>query len=217
MKKSFLLFIMAFLAIAESSMAKPPKIYPKIAAYFERMDKEAYRGDNLSTLETLKHNFKYEERDSIVLVCSGNSFRSQALQVFLETKLAEKGKRKVAVFSCGYKAIDIDERLIEVLREIGYKIDTRQSNGKQVYQVRYSDKYPPILLYPKSCNSRELPVKPFISILACAEQPGSCEAQTNASIKINLSYKDRDELTGQAFKDEVQQIATDINYIFKTN
>lgn len=189
MKKSFLVFLWAVIAISGSSFAKSPKIYPKIAAYFEKLDKEAYRGDNLSTLETLKYNFKFGERDSVVLVCSGNSFRSQALQVFLETKLAEKKKRKVAVYSCGYKAVNIDERLIGMLKKIGYKVDSSQMNGQQVYQVRYSDVYEPVLLYPKTCNEKQLPVKPLISILACAEEPGKCEEQSNASIKINLSYK----------------------------
>ena len=215
MKKPLLVLVLAFMAIAGSSFAKSPKIYPKVAAYFERLDKQAYRGTNLETLETLKHNFKLTGKDSIVLVCSGNSFRSQALQVFLETKLAQERNEKVEIFSCGYKAVEIDERLIAVLKKIGYKIDTKQMNGRQVYRVMYSDESAPILLYPKTCDDQSLPVKPLISILACAEEPGSCEELTNANIKINLSYKDRNELDGLAYENEVEQIATDIDYIFK--
>ncbi len=190
--KNLVLIVLAIAALASNSFARSPKkIYPQILAYFKTLDKEQERASNLSALETLRHNFNLSDNDSVVLVCSGSSFRSQALQVFLETKLAEKKMDKVQIYSCGYKTMEIDERLIDYLKEIGYRVTVKQVNGKQAYQVKYSDVFEPIILYPKTCIDKTLPKKPIISILACQEAPGSCERLTDSNIKINLSYKDR--------------------------
>lgn len=212
-----LVALIAIILISSSScLAAPPKLYPQIVSYFQSLGKGQQKSGNVSSLETLKYNFRQTNRDTIVMVCSGNSFRSQALQVFLETNLTIQKKSKLEVLSCGYKAIEIDERLMTYLQKLGYRIERTQYEGKRAYMVRFSDSHAPIVLYPKTCDDRVMPAKPFISVLACQEAQGTCEKLAKSDIKIKLDYKDRYDLTtAEAFESEVNQIAADINYIFE--
>lgn len=216
MKKYLSISVMVFFFLAEKPEPAhgQSKLYPEIASFFSSLDASNVKSANLSGLETIKYNLRLGE-DSIVFACSGNSFRSQALQVFFQSWASVKKYKRVKLYSCGYKAMEIDPRLIVFLEKVGYRITKETETENTVYYVKYGEKYPAIKLIPKACHDASLPQDEFISVLVCEEANGSCEHPRKKGLKITLNYKDRGELLNQEdVNTELTQMATDIYYVF---
>lgn len=84
MKKYFSISVLVFFFLAEKPVLTygQSKLYPEMASFFSSPNTANVKVTNLS--ETIKYILRLGE-DSIVFACFGNSFRSQALQVFFQS------------------------------------------------------------------------------------------------------------------------------------
>jgi hypothetical protein len=195
MKKILLLSVVliAIAAFTISTIPAPPPLYPELEAYFKSVETKDFGKDHHEALENIKYNVTTSNTDyedwNLIFYCSENIFRSQASQVFAQTLCYAKRYKKVKVYSAGYTSGDISPKLIAYLIKIGYKITKNQKEGKPVYEVRFSDKAAPIVLFSKTTSDQSLPKKDITSIIVCdVKNESDCATLKTETTPFNLAF-----------------------------
>lgn len=183
----------------------PAKIYPEIEAYFKSLDTKPLEVKHANTLINLQHSVNGSRMDYIdwnyIFYCEANSTKSQAAQVFLHT-LAYAGKfKKVKIYSAGATKGMVDQHLIVGLTRIGYKVNKSSRKDEVAYEVRFSDKADPVILFAKDARDKSLPVSNVTSIVLCDTTTGkSCSEILTPSTPFYLPLstptesKDKDSI-----------------------
>lgn len=223
MKKATLLLtsLIAFCIALTSFKTEAPAatLYPKLDAYFSSLDMNSVDKDHLAALGKIKEDIKssslYFDETNLVFYCSENSFRSQASEVFMETLCAVKKRKKVKVYSTGVTVTEVNPKLINYLTEIGYKVSKISQADRTVYEVRFSDKNDPIVLYSKNATDKSLPSKNVTPIIVCdAQKEVECKNIKTETTPINLPFQkvladDNDE----KIRSTIKSIATEMLYV----
>ncbi len=157
----------------------PVKIYPEIEAYFNSIDTKPLEAKHAYTLVNLQHSVNSSRIDykdwNYTFYCEDNSTKSQAAQVFLHTMAYAKKFKKVKIHSAGAAKGTVDQKLIDGLAKIGYKVNKTTKNGEVAYEVKFSDKADPVTLFAKDARDKSLPISDVSSILLCDTTRGkSC-------------------------------------------
>jgi protein-tyrosine-phosphatase len=198
MKKTiFALSMVIAAAIALTSfktVSAPPKLYPELETFFNSLDVKKYDPTHLQSLENIKYNISTSSMDyddwNLIFYCSENSFRSQASQVFVQTLCYAKKYRKIKVYSAGITVTEVNPKLIAFLSKIGYRITKTDKDGKSIYEVRFSDKADPIILFSKIITDNSLPKKDITSIVVCnVASENDCAALKTETSPLNLPFQ----------------------------
>jgi len=196
MKKLFFLFTtLSVIAIVITSF-KPitaPRIYPELEAYFKSVETKAFSKDRMDVLRNIQYNVEisgYDFEDwNLIFFCSENTFRSQASQVFAQTLCYERKHKKINVFSAGQTSGEIDPRLIAYLTKIGYRIAKSEKEEKTMYEVKFSDRADPIILFSKTISDQSLPSKDITSVVVCdTEKEPVCKELKTPSTPLSLVF-----------------------------
>ena len=226
MKKSIsiLFSLLSFLVLCAFSFkasTPPSTMYPALEAFFSSLETKKIDNSRLPALQKIKEDIsssnQYFDETNLVFYCSENSFRSQASQVFAQTLCAVNKRRKVKVFSTGVVATEVDPRLISYLKKIGYKVNSTINEGKITYELKYSDRSDPIILYSKGPTDKTLPKNNITSIIVCDMQMETeCKDLHTATTAVKLPFvkitkgdtDDKIELT-------IRNIAAEMAYVTK--
>jgi hypothetical protein len=222
MKKLLIAFVVlistAIVSASFTSVSAPAKLYPELENFFKSLDEKKFDPTHLQSLESIKDNINSSTMDyddwNFIFYCSENSLRSQASQVYIQT-LCFKKFRKIKAWSAGITATEINSKLISVLTKIGYKITKTDREGKSVYEVRFSDKADPIILYSKTIADKSLPKKDIISIIVCdVANEIDCASLKTETTPLNLPFQ-RVSLSDSDDKIEatIKSIATEMLYV----
>lgn len=208
----------AIVSASFTSVSAPPKLYPELENFFKSLDEKKFDPAHLQSLENIKDNINSSTMDyddwNFIFYCSENSFRSQASQVFIQT-LCFKKFRKIKAWSAGVTATEVNPKLISVLTKIGYKITKADREGKSVYEVRFSDKADPIILFSKTIADKSLPKKDITSIVVCdVVNENDCASLKTETTRLNLPFQ-RVSLSDSDDKIEatIKSIATEVLYV----
>lgn len=208
----------AIVSASFTSVSAPPKLYPELENFFKSLDEKKFDPAHLQSLENIKDNINSSTMDyddwNFIFYCSENSFRSQASQVFIQT-LCFKKFRKIKAWSAGVTATEVNPKLISVLTKIGYKITKADREGKSVYEVRFSDKADPIILFSKTIADKSLPKKDITSIVVCdVVNENDCASLKTETTQLNLPFQ-RVSLSDSDDKIEatIKSIATEMLYV----
>ena len=222
MKKTiFALPMVIAAAIALTSfktVSAPPKLYPELEAFFSSIDKKGIDKSHLQSLETIKYHISTSTMDyddwNLIFYCSENSFRSQASQVFAQT-LCYKKFRKIKAYSAGVSKADINPKLTSFLTRIGYKVTKLDKAGQSIYEVRFSDKADPILLFSKTTADKSLPTKDISSIIVCdVANESDCASLKTESTPINLPFQKVSLTDGDdKIESTIKNIAAEMLYV----
>lgn len=197
MKKLTLLpAVMAVITLITASFkpaSNAPKLYPELESYFSSISKTDYLKTHFQSLEQLKYDINTSDLDydnsNLIFYCSENTFRSQASQVFAQTLCYAKGHRKMKIYSAGLTSGEINSKLIDYLKKIGYRVTQTQKDGKTAYEIKFSDKADPIILYSKTTADKSLPASSVTSVIVCdIEKETDCAALKTESIPVNLPF-----------------------------
>lgn len=187
------LIVTTIVSTSFTTISAPPKIYPELEAFFHSLDIKKFDPSHLKSLESIKDNINSSTMDyddwNLIFYCSENSFRSQASQVFLQT-LCYKKFRKIKAYSAGVASTDINPKLISFLTKVGYKIAKIDKDGQSAYEVRFSDKADPIILFSKTITDKSLPQKDITSIVVCdVANEKDCASLKTETTPINLPFQ----------------------------
>ena len=198
MKKLLLVFVtMVVVTVTGTSFRSPempPKLYPELESYFNSISKDEYIKSHYGSLEQIKLDISYSSLDygywNIVFYCSENTFRSQASQVFAQTLCYARNHKKMKIYSAGLTSGEVNTKLIDYLKKIGYKVTESQKDGKTHYEVKFSDKADPIILYSKTTADKSIPVQDLTSVIVCdIEKETECAELKTESRAVHLPFE----------------------------
>lgn len=223
MKKSIFV-LTAIIAVAISSVSfktasAPSRLYPELEAFFNSLDAKKFDPAHLQSLENIKYNISSSSMDyedwNLIFYCSENSFRSQASQVFVQTLCYAKKQKRVKVYSAGITSTEVDPKLISFLSKVGYKITKSDKDGRTIYEVRFSDKADPIILFSKTTTDKSLPVKDITSIVVCDPVgENECVDLKTGSTPVNLPFqKLKSSDTDEKIEAVLKSIASEMLYV----
>lgn len=196
--KKLLLFSMvltiALITTSHKTVTAPPRIYPELTTFFKSIDVSQLKAEHRESLENLKSHIEssslgYDDWN-LVFYCSENSFRSQASQIFSETLCFKNKLRRVKSFSAGQTTGQIHPKLIDYLKKVGYKVSKVEGDGKEVYEIRYSDVAEPIRIFSKTTADVSLPKNGLMSIIVCdVKKENECSNLTTPTKPFNLPFE----------------------------
>ncbi|MCC5930356.1 MAG: hypothetical protein JJU28_14000 [Cyclobacteriaceae bacterium] len=126
---------------------------------------------------------------------------------------------QIQVFSAGVEPLEIPIETIHALENIGFIVYKSEIDNHNVYQIKYSYNLPPVLLFAKKHDYRDLPGNQFIPILL-EEQAKSIFAERGLpSVAKIIPYTNPGGYAGmenakQTFDATIKNMATEIFYIF---
>ena len=130
------------------------------------------------------------ENWNLIFYCSENTFRSQAAQVFAQTLCNANKFRRMKFFSAGLTSGEINPALIEYFSKIGYKLKKTEKAGKVEYELKFSDKSDPILLYSKTIEDPTLPKKIVTSVIVCdIKKETDCSNLQTETNPVSLAFE----------------------------
>lgn len=196
-----------------------PRLYPELEAYFKTVNVKEFNKEHVGTLENLKYDIYLSHLDkgnwNVIFYCSENTFRSQASEVFAQTLCYAKKHKQIRVFSAGVSSGEISTKLIEYLSKIGYRITKTEKEGKAIYEVRFSDKADPIVLFSKTTTDISLPTKDVRSVIVCdIKAEAECAAIKTQSVPLNLAFKKVNETDDtEKIQSTLKNIAAEMLYV----
>lgn len=195
-----------------------PKLYPELEAWFKSINKKDLTKEHVGTLDNLKYDIYLSHLDvgywNLVFYCSENTFRSQASEVFAQTLCYAKKHKQIKVFSAGLKSGEISAKLIEYLTKIGYRITKTEKDGKTMYEVRFSDKADPIILFSKTTTDKSLPVKDVRPVIVCDIKTEADCAALKTESTLNLAFKKVSESDNdEKIQSTLKTIAAEMLYV----
>lgn len=223
MKKLLFVFVTLIIVTVTgtsfSSPEMPPKLYPELESYFNSISKDDYLKSHYGSLEQIKLDISYSSLDygywNMVFYCSENTFRSQASQVFAQTLCYARNYKKMKIYSAGLSSGEINTKLIDYLKRIGYRITESKKDGKTHYEVKFSDKADPIILYSKTTADKSIPVRDLTSVIVCdIEKETDCAELKTESRAVQLPFEkvtSTDETT--KIETTIRNIASEMLYV----
>ena len=130
--------------------------------------------------------------NKVLLVCSGNSCRSQMAHGFLSSF-----SNKISVFSAGTKAEAVNKHSVEVMSRVGLNISDHNSNNVQDYLNEEFDFIVFLCKNAKKISPALKSVNPII--LKQFLDPANAKGTEKEIIEVYLAVRDEIELFMQDF------------------
>lgn len=194
-----------------------PRIFPAIQKYFDELDLKDVSAENLSALESLRYGIGLNEQDkqwNIVFYSANDSLLTLAAHVFFQTLTYKNKIKKTSVYSTVGEASNIDIRLLPYLESIGYRIKKTENNGKAAYEITYSEKADPILLFAQAPAVINLTPTRTTAVAICKTQ--DCKMSTTIAAEDSFKLKFQSSRSDDtSMTNSLKEVATNIMYILK--
>jgi protein-tyrosine phosphatase/arsenate reductase len=158
----------------------------------------------------------------LIYICTHNSRRSHFGQIASALAASYYNVSNLFAFSGGTEVSAFNSNAIKALQNIGFEINTKDSNSKNpVYQLKIN-KTQSINCFSKLYDDEYNPKKNFAAIMMCSEAEQNCPLIAGAEIRIATSYQDPKEADNtpdviKVYEDRFKQIATETLYAFSNS
>jgi arsenate reductase len=182
--------VISSIAMSESAL------YPKLVSYIEGTTDlaggaPAGRASSLDSLASYVAARTRSAREcALVFVCTHNSRRSQLAQVWAQAAAAHYGATGLRAFSGGTEATALYPAALAALGRAGFRIVDRAGGANPVYEVSYSDGYPPLKIFSKLLGSPPNPKRDFCAVMTCSAADRNCPVVPGASMRVSIPYED---------------------------
>ncbi len=167
----------------------------------------------------IKQNYVNKTASNIIFICTHNSRRSQLAQCWGYASSQYYDLKNINVFSGGTEVTSFNINALNAMKHSGFTIDQEDSK-KKFCVIKVSEKDKGQKCYSKKYDSKDNPVKNFISIMTCIEADGLCPVLYGSDLKVSIPYKD--PKTSDGTKDEFEtyrkvcfEIAQELFYVMK--
>jgi protein-tyrosine phosphatase/arsenate reductase len=158
---------------------------------------------------------------NLLYVCIHNSRRSQFGQIWAQVAASYFGHYNVHTYSGGSEATALSLHVVEVLNEIGLKIEKDGEIKNPHYSIRYDDHQPAIHCFSKKYTDAVNPKQEFCAVKTCTQTDDHCPDVNEADLIITTTYEDRKKFEGDSTSpsesshaERNKEIATECLYIF---
>ncbi len=152
-----------------------------------------------------------------VFICTHNSRRSQAAQIWAQTAACYFGIPAKS-YSGGTEQTLFEPKALKALERVGFIAHTIDlSSG--TYSVSFSPETESIICFSKKSEDPVNPQKDFIAFMTCSQADENCPVVKGAIERFSLAYEDPKVYDGSsseesAYNECCQQIGRDLFYLF---
>jgi arsenate reductase (thioredoxin) len=152
-------------------------------------------------------------------ICTHNSRRSHLAQLWAQAAAHYYGIKNVFCFSGGTEATAFNPRAVKAMQNAGFSIKVTRDGDNPIYEVRFDNDAPPIVVFSKKYDDPFNHNKDFAAIMTCSHADENCPLVLGASRRIALTYDDPKEFDGTPqevakYAERVHQIGREILYAF---
>ena len=172
--------------------------------------------ENLSLVidESLTHFGKAE----ITVICTHNSRRSQLGQLWIKVAAIHYNIKNIDTFSGGTEATSFNFRMVNALKEYGFKVRKFDENVNPKYHITLGEEDESMdILYSKVYSENYNPQSNYIAIMVCSQADKGCPFVAGAFKRISLPYLDPKEfddteLESIKYLEKVKEIGREMLY-----
>jgi arsenate reductase (thioredoxin) len=168
-------------------------------------------------IDYIKGKLTRKEEVNLIFVCTHNSRRSQFAQVWAQVAADYYGI-KINAHSAGVEVTACNERTIASLQRSGFQL-LKKGDENPIYTVSIGKTS--LQLFSKLIEDPSNPRDNFAAIMVCDHANDNCPFLPNAEMKLPLLYVDPKafddtDLESAKYDERSQQIAAEMNFVFKT-
>lgn len=164
---------------------------------------------------------KVDNKEDVNLnfICTHNSRRSHLAQIWAQTIACFHKIPSVFCYSAGTEETALFPFVLDIVDNLGFKINQLSQGKNPVYSIKYSEKDAPILGYSKRMDNPSNPKISFAAVMTCGEAEENCPYIIGAERWISVAYEDPKlyddtNLQIQKYEERNRQIATEMRYVF---
>jgi arsenate reductase len=194
-----------------------------ILKFIHKLSVDSIPPQRKQMLTQFSKTLQNELQDGVALqfICTHNSRRSHFGQVWAQTMAEYFGLRgKVITYSGGTETTALYPSVIQALKSIGFKVETKCSEDKNaIYLIKYHSSAPPIIGFSKKYDDFFNPQSDFIAVMTCSQADEDCPFIPGAKSRFSLGYEDpkvfdNTEKELSKYLERSEQIATEMYYLF---
>ena len=153
------------------------------------------------------------------LICTHNSRRSHLSQLWAQTAAHYYGIKNVFCYSGGTEATAMFPKVVETLKNTGFKIQKLSEENNPVYAITFAENQLPIIGVSKTYAHDFNPKSGFAAIMTCSQADGGCPFIAGAEKRIPITFEDPKAFDNtpqqaQKYQERSLQIATEMFYVF---
>jgi arsenate reductase len=172
-----------------------------------------------SLIDYLQSKKDAGEDINLNLICTHNSRRSHLSQIWAQTMAQAYKVDNVFCYSGGTEATAVFPKVIETLKNQGFKIQVLSESKNPVYAIKFDDSATPIIGFSKTFDNAFNPQENFAAVMTCSHADENCPFIPGADKRIALNYEDPKLFDGtpqqaQKYLERSLQIATEMKYVF---
>lgn len=161
-----------------------------------------------SSLQHIHSKYSYLR---VVAVCTHNSRRSQALQLWLKTAAAYYGIEELYTYSGGTEVTEFNPLMLAAIERQGFLVEHFDHFANAKYHIPISaEDYSYDLYYSKKYNESYNPQNAYVALIVCDHAAAQCPTVDGALERHLLPYPDPGE------SDQHPHAITDYNKILST-
>lgn len=155
----------------------------------------------------------------ITVICTHNSRRSQLGQLWIKVAAIHYGIKNIYTFSGGTEATSFNFRMVNAVKEYGFKVKQLDENTNPKYQIPLDETDESMdILYSKVYSENYNPQTNYIAIMVCSQADEGCPFVTGAFKRISLPYLDPKEfddteLESIKYLEKVKEIGREMLYM----
>lgn len=155
----------------------------------------------------------------INVICTHNSRRSQLGQLWIKAAAIHYGIKNIFTFSGGTEATSFNYRMVNAIKEYGFKVNQVDENTNPKYHVTLSDSDESMdILYSKVYSENYNPQTNYIAIMVCTQADEGCPLVIGSYKRISLPYLDPKEFDDTEFEsikylEKVKEIGREMLYM----
>ena len=159
---------------------------------------EKRKEELLHLANDISHMLKKHSFANVISICTHNSRRSQASQLWIKTAALYFGHENIYSFSGGTEATAFNHRMVSALERTGFLIEHLDHFPNPKYHIPLSeDDHSYTNYYSKVYSESYNPQQVFIAVLLCGSAHESCPIVTGATGRHYIPYIDPGESDGQ--------------------
>ncbi|MDC6391092.1 protein-tyrosine-phosphatase [Maribacter sp. PR1] len=152
-------------------------------------------------------------------ICTHNSRRSHLSQIWAQTMARYFAIDNVYCYSGGTESTALFPKVVETLRENGFKIMALSKGENPVYAVKYGASTMPIIGFSKTFDDTFNPASNFAAIMTCGHADENCPFIPGAEKRIPLTFDDpkafdQTDLQTEKYKERSLEIASQLYFVF---
>ena len=167
----------------------------------------------------ISNNLQEGKGINLIFICTHNSRRSIMSQIWAQTAADYFHVPNIYCYSGGTEATAFNNRAVESIKRVGFRVEKRDESDNSIYLVYYSDDKKQLKCFSKVYNDPFNPQKNFAAIMTCSDADVNCPVVFGAEARFPIHYEDPKEyddtkLEEAKYDERFEKIGIEMLFVF---